>query len=55
MTQALTIELFAGNFPEGKSQQTCSFLWRNCAGPDKANNPSSLVATPTDLIRKKKT
>lgn len=54
MTQALTIALFAGNFPGGKSQQTCSFLWRNCSGPNKANNPSSLVATPTDLIRKKK-
>lgn len=54
MTQALSIALLQGIFLKANHSRP-AHSFGETAGPDKANNPSSLVATPTDLIRKKKT
>lgn len=56
MSQALTIAVLQGIFLKANySRPDHSFLWRNRVGSNKANNPSSLVATLMVLIRKKKT
>lgn len=55
MIQALSMADLQSIFLKANcSRPAHSFLWRNQAGPNKANNPSRLVATPTVLIRTKK-